>query len=131
MEVALKNKYFKFPGFIWKEFIRTWQFNRAQILRITLVNLMVTLVSELVVRKFMVHFGLMPATESLFYLGKLHTQVVINLIMTVPASLFGSVVYFFSSLRSRYLFFICFALVPFISAPFLKHRSFIKFRRTN
>ena len=102
MEVALKNKYLKFPSFIWKEFIRTWQFNRAQILRITLVNLMVTLLSELVVRKFMVHFGLMPATESLFYLGKLHTQVVINLIMTVPASLFGSVVYFFSSLRSRY-----------------------------
>ncbi len=111
MEAALKSKYFKVPTFLWKEFTRTWRVNRSQIIRITLVNLMVTLISELFVRKLMVHFGFIPATESLFYLGKLHPQVGINLIMTVPASLFGSVVYFFSSVRSRYLFFICFAVV--------------------
>lgn len=111
MEVVSKSYSYKAALWPLKRFSRTWRLNRSQIIRITLINFAVTLLSELFVRKALVQLGMLPQGESLFHMGKLHTQVIINLLMTVVASLFGSVVYFFESFRARYLFFICFSLV--------------------
>ena len=110
--IKITNTFFLFASGV----IRSWQRNRAQIARITFVNLLVALLGELLVRKALVSISWLPANETVFYSGKLHTQVSINLLMTFFASIFGSVVYFFESRVARYVFFISFALFNSILA---------------
>ena len=110
--IKITNTFFLFASGV----IRSWQRNRAQIARITFVNLLVALLGELLVRKALVSISWLPANETVFYSGKLHTQVSINLLMTFLLVFFGSVVYFFESRVARYVFFISFALFNSILA---------------
>ena len=110
--IKITNTFFLFASGV----IRSWQRNRAQIARITFVNLLVALLGELLVRKALVSISWLPANETVFYSRKLHTQVSINLLMTFFASIFGSVVYFLSRALRGMFFFISFALFNSILA---------------
>ena len=93
-----------------------WLDNYSQILRITLISLLVSIISEFIVREALISGSIIPETEGLFTSGKIHPQVLINLSMTAVACMFGSVVYFFESRLERYFFFIAFGVLNSILA---------------
>lgn len=99
----------------------TWRMNRTSIILLTSVNTGLTVVSEMLSREISVkvsgkkEFGFFVKSQR----TTIHRQSLINIFMTIIASLFGGPVYFFQKRVYRFLFFLHFGLLnSFISQVF-------------
>ncbi len=102
----------------------SWQLNKSKILKLTVINALITLFSEVVCR------GLLSATffsEAKYQflvdaMGggyMINKQSLINILMTIMASLLAGPVYFFKSKTQRFIFFIVFGAFNSLQAQYL------------
>lgn len=102
---------------LWKSH---WLLNKRKIIILTLINLILTLSSEILTREFL---SLVWSSSDIgFFSGptlswqSINEQSLISLFMTIFATLIGAPVYFFSTKRSRLIFFLSFGLVNSVLA---------------
>jgi hypothetical protein len=117
---AVFPRWISYPVTRWAEL---WVEQMGAILLLTAVNLVLTTVTELVFRQFLVsnlfswsgshEFGFFVQTPHGF---SIHRQSLVNIFMTGFASLFAGPVYFFSRRKFRFLFFLGFGLVSSLLA---------------
>ena len=103
-----------------KKYTTYWMSNKKQILRITAANMIVTLFGEVIIRQLFSYLTIFPPSEA-FWIDAvgINLQSYVNLTITLFASLFGSVSFFFSRQGNRYLFFVCFSAILSITAQLL------------
>lgn len=105
------------PAVKWFDY---WTTHRTMIISLTIVNTAITTVSELGSRTIISFVT--GAKESRFVVQapdgstRIHRQSVINILMTILASLLGGPIYFISSRQARFLFFISFGIFNSILA---------------
>ena len=92
-------------------FFLTWWLNKKRILTLAVVNTALTIFNEAVFRTI----STSPGSEYAFLVQSasglsIHRQSLINICMTIFASLFAGPVYFLATMRSRFLFFVSFGV---------------------
>ena len=98
-----------------KKYASHWLQNKDQITKIACANFFVALSGEFIVRQVLVSWGYFPDHAAFLHSsGIIHPQALINISMSVIASLFGGVVYFLDTLKKRYIFFVAFAFLSSI-----------------
>ena len=89
--------------------------NYRKVLKLTLVNILITITFEFIVRTTLM--VITQAADIGFFVGdisgawRIHKQVLINIMMTLFASLLGAPALFVKSRRFRLLYFVGFALI--------------------
>lgn len=100
-----------------------WATHRSMILSLTVVNTAITTASEVGSRTIVA--SVTGAKESAFVVKtpdgaqRVHRQSLINILMTILASLLGGPIYFISSRHQRFLFFISFGIFNSVLAQSL------------
>jgi hypothetical protein len=108
-----------------------WKDHGQFLIQLALINTALTLLNETVVRELISHLG--AGSELFSHMGffqsssqsygfAINRQALINIGMTLGASLFGGPVFFFNQARSRFLFFVVFG---FFNSAFFQTISWI------
>jgi hypothetical protein len=120
-------------GQIATHWAQIWKVHRQSLLRLAVINTSLTLVNETAVRELISYLG--GANEFFSHMGffqdstqnygfAINRQALINIGMTLGASIFGGPVFFLSHARSRFLFFVIFGL---LNSTFFQFASWIAF----
>lgn len=116
--IALVNVLFSSGSTVFQRWSHIWWEQRGSIALFTTVNVSITTINEMVARTIVPE----PPSEGQklqygFFVFDpkgavhIHRQSLVNIFMTLFASLFGGVVFFIKRQRNRYLFFIGFGLM--------------------